>query len=93
LLFSSILVQHGHHFNYWNQPLNMCMCLLPRLSWSRTVLLPSDTYTESFFNFVDLFTALHFMVTGASPAARCIWILLMNQHAWWLITFGKKRNN
>jgi hypothetical protein len=25
LLFSSILLQHGHHLDYWNQPLNMCM--------------------------------------------------------------------
>jgi hypothetical protein len=35
--------------------------------------------------FVDLFTA-----TGASPAARRIRILPMNQYAFWMMTFGMK---
>jgi hypothetical protein len=35
--------------------------------------------------FVDRFT-----VTGAPPAASHIRILLMNQYAGWLITFGMK---
>jgi hypothetical protein len=38
--------------------------------------------------FVDWFMALRFTVTGALPAVRRIWILPMNQHAWWPITFG-----
>jgi hypothetical protein len=50
-------------------------------------------YTESFFNFVDRFTALCFTATGAPPAPRCIRILPMNQHAWWPITFGMKGSN
>jgi hypothetical protein len=39
------------------------------------------TYTESFFNFIDRFTALHFMATGASLAVRHLQILPMDQHA------------
>jgi hypothetical protein len=27
LLFGSILLKHGRHFEYWNQPLNMCMLI------------------------------------------------------------------
>jgi hypothetical protein len=27
LLFSSIFLKHGHHFAYWNQHLNMHMCI------------------------------------------------------------------
>jgi hypothetical protein len=38
--------------------------------------------------FVDQFMALCFTVTGALPAARRIRILLINQYAWWPITFG-----
>jgi hypothetical protein len=42
LLFGSL------NFDYWNQPLNMVhTCLLPRFSWSWTVLLPpSDTHRK-----------------------------------------------
>jgi hypothetical protein len=25
LLFGRILIKHGHHFDYWNQPPNMCI--------------------------------------------------------------------
>jgi hypothetical protein len=28
LLFGSILLRHSHHFDYWNQPLNMHVCYL-----------------------------------------------------------------
>jgi hypothetical protein len=42
LLFGSILIKHSCHFDYWNQPQHTR--LLPRLSWSRTVLLPCDTH-------------------------------------------------
>jgi hypothetical protein len=37
-----------------------------------------------------LFTAQHFMATGALLAVRPIQILPMNQYAWWPITFGMK---
>jgi hypothetical protein len=43
LLFDSTL-KNGHHFDYWNQPLNMRICCLD--SWSWTVLLPSDTHRK-----------------------------------------------
>jgi hypothetical protein len=43
LLLGNTLLNHGHPFDYWNQPPNVCGCY-PRLSWSWTVLLPSDTY-------------------------------------------------
>jgi hypothetical protein len=43
------------------------------------------TKYREFFNFVDQFMALRFMVTGALLAARCIQNFLMNQHACWLI--------
>jgi hypothetical protein len=39
LLFGSILLKYGRHFEYWT-------CACPGLSWSWTVLLPSDTYRE-----------------------------------------------
>jgi hypothetical protein len=42
LLFSNILLKHGRHFDYWNQPLNMH--LLTRLLQSLTVLLRSVTH-------------------------------------------------
>jgi hypothetical protein len=45
------------------------------------------------FNFVDQFTAWRFTATGAPLAPRHIRILLMNQHAWWPITFVMKGNN
>jgi hypothetical protein len=47
LLFSRTLLKHGHHFDYWNQPLHIPMpiCYL-RLSWSWIVLLPSDTHRK-----------------------------------------------
>jgi hypothetical protein len=38
--------------------------------------------------FANLLTALHFMATSAQPAARQIRILIMNEYACWLITFG-----
>jgi hypothetical protein len=41
-LFGSILLEHGRLFDYWNQPLNMLMRLLPTLLWSLTVLLLGD---------------------------------------------------
>jgi hypothetical protein len=37
-----MLFKHGHYFGFWNQPLS----LLHRLSWSWTVLLPSDTHIK-----------------------------------------------
>jgi hypothetical protein len=48
MFFGRILLKHIHHFECWNQPLNMCMaaCLPSRLSWSLTVLLPSDTHRK-----------------------------------------------
>jgi hypothetical protein len=30
LLFSNSLLKHGRHFDYWNHPLNMCVCYLER---------------------------------------------------------------
>jgi hypothetical protein len=39
-------LKHGRHFDYWNQPLNMHTRLLRILSWSWTVLLPSDTHRK-----------------------------------------------
>jgi hypothetical protein len=27
LLFVSTLLKHDHNFDYWNWPLNMCMCI------------------------------------------------------------------
>jgi hypothetical protein len=27
LLFSSVLLKHGRHFDYWNEPLHICMCI------------------------------------------------------------------
>jgi hypothetical protein len=44
LLFSRTLLKHGRHFYYWNQALNMHM--LPRLTWSWAVLLPSDVHRK-----------------------------------------------
>jgi hypothetical protein len=38
-------------------------------------------YYREYFDFVDQFTALHFMVTGVLLAAWPILILPMNQHA------------
>jgi hypothetical protein len=49
----------------------------------------SKKYREV-LTFVDRFTALHFKVTDAPLAARCIQILLMNQYACWPIIFGMK---
>jgi hypothetical protein len=46
-----------------------------------------------FFNFLDEFTTPRFTVIGASFAARRVRLLLMNQHAWWPITFGMKESN
>jgi hypothetical protein len=55
-----------------------------------TVAIKSCSYTDSnegyytkygkLFNFVDWFTALRLMMTGAPPAVRQIQILPMNQH-------------
>jgi hypothetical protein len=42
-------------------------------------------YREDFSS-LDEFTALHFTMTGAPPAARCMRILLMNQP----LKFGMK---
>jgi hypothetical protein len=47
LLFGSTLFKHGRYFDCWNQPLIMRKRLLRRLSWSWTVLLPSDTHKKS----------------------------------------------
>jgi hypothetical protein len=44
-------------------------------------ILYSTSYTQWFLPFVDQFTALHFTVTDAPPAARHIQILPMNQYA------------
>jgi hypothetical protein len=42
---------------------------------------PMNSYTESFFNFVDWFTALRFTATGEPLAARRIQNFPMNRHA------------
>jgi hypothetical protein len=47
-------------------------------------------YIGRIFTLLPGSTALHFMTTSASPAARRIWILLMNQHVWRPITFAVK---
>jgi hypothetical protein len=44
-------------------------------------LLSSKFMYREFFNSVDLFTAQHFMATGALLAVRPIQILPMNQYA------------
>jgi hypothetical protein len=46
LLLSSTLLKHGRQFDYWNQPQHAHARLLPRMSWSWTVLLPSDTHRK-----------------------------------------------
>jgi hypothetical protein len=47
LLFGIILLKHDRHFGYWNQSLEHVHArLLPRLSRSWTVLLPSVTYAK-----------------------------------------------
>jgi hypothetical protein len=49
LIFGSILLKQGRHFDYWTQPLNICMCVCYLdFSWSWNVLLPSDLYRKSF---------------------------------------------
>jgi hypothetical protein len=40
------LFKHGRYFDYWNQPLKMCMRVCYLDSWSWTVLLPSDTHRK-----------------------------------------------
>jgi hypothetical protein len=47
LLFGSILLWYGRHFDYWHQPLNMRMCVCYLDTWNWTVLLPSDTHREA----------------------------------------------
>jgi hypothetical protein len=54
LLFGSSGLKLGRHFDYWNQPLNMCMRVC-YLSWSWTVLLPSDTHIENLLRPLQLF--------------------------------------
>jgi hypothetical protein len=60
LLFGSTLLKHGRHVDCWNQPLNMCMhaCLIPRLPWSWTVLLPSDTHKKNYYVHYSWFTSI-----------------------------------
>jgi hypothetical protein len=41
-------------------------------------------YTEV-LTFVDWLTALRFAAAGAPPSGKRIWILPMNQYAWWTI--------
>jgi hypothetical protein len=43
LFFGITFLMHSRYFDYWN---HVHACLLPRLSWSWTMLLPSDTYRK-----------------------------------------------
>jgi hypothetical protein len=57
MLSGSTLLTHGRHFDHWNQPLHIRMLrLLPRLSWSFTVLLPSDTHRKPITSICEVFT-------------------------------------
>jgi hypothetical protein len=57
LLFGSITLKQGRHFDYWNQPPKMRVCYL---DW--TVLLPSDIHRKDYVHYscftsnCDLFT-------------------------------------
>jgi hypothetical protein len=47
LLSGSTPLKHGRHFDYWPASDQAHARLLSRLSWSLTVLLPSDTHTRT----------------------------------------------
>jgi hypothetical protein len=66
-------------------------CFLPSvcLPLSRFIFL--YLYREV-LTVVDWFTALRFTVTGTPPTVSQIWVLSMNEHAWWSIMFGIKGN-
>jgi hypothetical protein len=51
LLFVSILLKHGRHVDYSNQPLNIRVHVYCVDSWSFTVLLPSDTLRNPITSF------------------------------------------
>jgi hypothetical protein len=58
LLFGNTFLKHGHHFDYWNQPLNMRMrvCYL-HLSRSWTVL-SSDTHRKPIMSIISVLLPL-----------------------------------
>jgi hypothetical protein len=57
LLFCSISLKHGHHFDYWNQPLNMCtrVCYLDcheaGLCWYLVIHIENLLYLLQLFYF------------------------------------------
>jgi hypothetical protein len=52
LLFGITPLKHGCHFDYWIQRMRVCYL---RLSWSWTVLLPSDTHRKPLTSITDVF--------------------------------------
>jgi hypothetical protein len=63
LLFRSTPLKHGRHFDYWNQPLNMCMhlCYLDchEAQLCCYLVIHTETYYvhyRSFTSICDLFT-------------------------------------
>jgi hypothetical protein len=71
LFVGSVLLKYGHHFDYWNQPLNMRMRVCYLLSWSWTVLLPSDTDRK---HITSITAVLLQFVTYLLPLPRIFYI-------------------
>jgi hypothetical protein len=46
LLFGSITLKDGRHFDYWKASEHAHTLLIPRVSWSWTLLLTSDTHRK-----------------------------------------------
>jgi hypothetical protein len=55
LLFGSVLLKHGHHFEYWNQPLNMRM-LVRYLDCHEAGLCCYLMVTQKTYYLLQLFT-------------------------------------
>jgi hypothetical protein len=73
LLFGNTLHKYGHYFDHWNQPLYMAHArLLPRLSWSWTVLLPSDTDRKPITSITAVL--LPFVTYLLTPSYVCLYI-------------------
>jgi hypothetical protein len=82
LLFRALL-EHGRHFDYWNQPLNMHVHLLLRLSWSWTVLLPSDMNRKPITSITAvLLQFVIYLLTLAPTFCISIWWHVVMLWAW-----------
>jgi hypothetical protein len=64
-------------------------CIIPKFK-DKNNIFKNYRYKGRIFTLLTGPMALCFMAASAPLAARRIWIFPMNQHAWWLTSFGVK---